>query len=97
MLLKLHCTPMIEEDWGGNDHALLLDLTSDPARLLFTLHVCRLMMPPNTAAVHLTNWREIESVLRQLSTIYQQAHRRRPRSGLPRSRRRPNVERRSEH
>ncbi len=97
MVLKLHCIPMREEDQGGDDHALLLDLTGDPARLLLTLNVCRLMMPPNTAAVHLTNWREIESVLRQLSRIYQQAHRRRLRSGCPRARQRPNVERRSEH
>ncbi len=71
-MLQLRCVSVTEEDLDTADQGFRLDLAVDPARLLFTLNVCRLLLPPDTAPLHLENWRELEALIRQLSSIYQQ-------------------------
>jgi hypothetical protein len=93
-MLQLRCLPVPEKDHGTNDQVFLLELAIDPARLLLTLNVCRLMMPPDTDPLHIENWGEIESLVRQLSTIYQQACPHHPALSQRRPRRRVKAQQR---
>ncbi len=96
-MLQLRCILMAEEDRDTDDQAFLLDLAIDPARLLFTLNVCRLMLPPDTDPLHIENWCEIESLVRQLSIVYKRTRPRLPLLRLSASQRHTRSRRRRQH
>jgi hypothetical protein len=77
-MLQLRCLPLAEEERNSDEHGFVLEVAGDPQRLLLTLNLCRLLMPPNTAPIHLENWRQIEALVRHLAAMYRQAHRRTP-------------------
>ncbi len=59
-MLQLRCIPVVEEDYDTDDQGFRLQLAADPARLRFTLNVCRLLLPPDTAPpqrLSLDTWR----------------------------------------
>ena len=77
-MLQLRCLPLAAEELASDEHGCVLEVAGDPQRLLLTLNLCRLLMPPNTAPIHLDNWRQLETLVRQLAAGYRQAHRRTP-------------------
>jgi hypothetical protein len=84
-MLQVRLIPIGEEGRDMEEHGVLLELAIDPARLLFTLNACRLLMPENTDPIHTANWHQIEVLVRQLAIIYKQTQPHRLASGSPRS------------
>ncbi len=77
-MLQLRCLPLAEEELDSGEHKLVLEVAGDPERLLLTLNLCRLLMPSDTAPIHLENWHQLETLVRHLAAMYRQAHRRTP-------------------
>ena len=70
-MLHLRCLPLRQGVQDAELQEFQLDLADDPARWLLTLNVCRLTMPEGTDPIHLANWHQIETLLQQLSRMYQ--------------------------